>query len=97
MRGARTVSTGLIQLDKLLAPPSLPGHDIAGGYARGKVTEVYGPSGVGKTSVLLQAASNALHEGKHVYWIGMMSNIITAQLLTSIRCCIYAIGASAPT
>ncbi|KAJ4335133.1 hypothetical protein N0V95_008987 [Ascochyta clinopodiicola] len=68
-RGARTVPTGLRQLDKLLAPPSLPGHDVTGGYARGKVTEVYGPSGVGKTSLLVQAASNALHEGQHVYWI----------------------------
>lgn len=68
--GARAVPTGLTQLDKLLAPPSLPGHNVAGGYARGKVTEVYGPSGVGKTSLLLQAAANALREGQHVYWIG---------------------------
>ncbi|KAF9694160.1 hypothetical protein EKO04_007804 [Ascochyta lentis] len=68
-RGARTVPTGLRQLDRLLAPPSLPGRDMAGGYARGKVTEVYGPPGVGKTSLLVQAASNALHEGQHVYWI----------------------------
>jgi RecA/RadA recombinase len=49
-RGARTVSTGVRQLDKLLAPPSLPGHDVSGGYMRGKVTEVFGPSGVGKTA-----------------------------------------------
>ncbi|KAF2626490.1 P-loop containing nucleoside triphosphate hydrolase protein [Macroventuria anomochaeta] len=68
-RGARAVPTGLTQLDKLLSPPSLPGHDVAGGYARGKVTEVHGPSGVGKTSLLLQAAANALREGQHVYWI----------------------------
>ncbi|KAJ4370988.1 hypothetical protein N0V86_008682 [Didymella sp. IMI 355093] len=68
-RGARTVPTGLTQLDKLLAPPSLPGHHVAGGYARGKVTEVYGPSGVGKTSLLLQSATNALREGQHVYWL----------------------------
>lgn len=70
VRGARTVSTGLTRLDKLLVPSSLPGHEVAGGYARGKVTEVYGPSGVGKTSLLLQAATRALHEGQHVYWIG---------------------------
>lgn len=69
VRGARTVPTGLRQLDKLLAPPSLPAQQLTGGYARGKVTEVYGPSGVGKTSLLLQAASNALNEGQHVYWI----------------------------
>jgi hypothetical protein len=49
-RGARTVPTGITQLDKLLAPSSLPGHDVTGGYMRGKVTELFGPSGVGKTS-----------------------------------------------
>lgn len=50
-RGARTVSTGISQLDKVLSPPSLPGHDISGGYTRGKVTEIFGPSGVGKTAL----------------------------------------------
>ncbi|KAI8931290.1 hypothetical protein NX059_011633 [Plenodomus lindquistii] len=50
-RGARTVSTGLSQLDKVLSAPSLPGHDAAGGYRRGKVTEIFGPSGLGKTSL----------------------------------------------
>jgi hypothetical protein len=49
-RGARSVSTGLSQLDQLLTPPSLPGHDASGGYMRGKVTEIFGPSGVGKTA-----------------------------------------------
>ncbi|KAJ4986820.1 rad55 protein [Stagonosporopsis vannaccii] len=68
-RGARTVPTGLAQLDRLLAPPSLRGQPVAGGFARGKVTEVCGPPGVGKTSLLLQAASTALREGRRVYWI----------------------------
>ena len=49
-RGARTVSTGISQLDQVLCPPSLPGHDVSGGYTRGKVTEVFGPSGAGKTT-----------------------------------------------
>jgi len=49
-RGARTVSTGIVQLDKILCAPSLPGFDATGGYMRGKVTEIFGPSGVGKTS-----------------------------------------------
>lgn len=69
--GARAAPTGLTQLDKLLAPLDLPGRAVAGGYARGKVTEVYGPSGVGKTALLLQAAVNALREGRHVHWIGL--------------------------
>lgn len=49
-RGARTVPTGIAQLDRLLAPPSLPGHVVAGGYMRGKVTDVFGPPGAGKTA-----------------------------------------------
>jgi RecA/RadA recombinase len=44
------VSTGISQLDRLLSPPSLPGHAVSGGYMRGKVTEIFGPSGAGKTS-----------------------------------------------
>ncbi|KAH6612155.1 P-loop containing nucleoside triphosphate hydrolase protein [Boeremia exigua] len=66
---ARAVPTGLMQLDQLLAPPSLPGQPVAGGWARGKVAEVYGPPGVGKTALLLQAAARALGDGQHVYWI----------------------------
>lgn len=50
VRGARSISTGVAQLDKVLSPPSLPGHDVSGGYMRGKVTEIFGPSGVGKTT-----------------------------------------------
>ncbi|KZM21028.1 uncharacterized protein EKO05_0011135 [Ascochyta rabiei] len=84
-RGARTVPTGLGQLDRLLAPRSLPGHDARGGYARGKVTEVYGPPGVGKTSLLLQAASNALDEGQRVYWIDAACAPLVPQRLHEIR------------
>jgi RecA/RadA recombinase len=49
-RGSRTVGTGLSQLDKHLAPHGLPGRTVAGGYTRGKVTEIFGPPGVGKTA-----------------------------------------------
>ncbi|KAH7379509.1 P-loop containing nucleoside triphosphate hydrolase protein [Pyrenochaeta sp. MPI-SDFR-AT-0127] len=68
-RGARTVSTGISQLDKILAPPSLPGHNVSGGYIRGKVTEVFGPSGVGKTAFGIQAAVSAIREGQRAVWI----------------------------
>ncbi|KAF1945018.1 P-loop containing nucleoside triphosphate hydrolase protein [Clathrospora elynae] len=68
-RGARTVSTGIAQLDKVLCPPSLPGHDVAGGYMRGKVTEIFGPSGVGKTALGIQAAVSALREGQRAVWV----------------------------
>ena len=49
-RGTRAVSTGLTQLNRILAPQGLPGHNVVGGLMRGKITEVYGPSGVGKTA-----------------------------------------------
>jgi len=49
-QGARAVSTGLSQLNNMLAPPGLPGRTVSGGYMRGKVTELFGPPGVGKTA-----------------------------------------------
>ena len=49
-KGSRTVRTGLSQLDGHLTPHGLPGRAVAGGYMRGKVTEIFGPPGVGKTA-----------------------------------------------
>lgn len=49
-RGSRAVSTGLSQLNRILSPQNLPGYTTTGGLKRGKVTEVFGPSGVGKTA-----------------------------------------------
>ncbi|KAL5117103.1 hypothetical protein ACEQ8H_004928 [Pleosporales sp. CAS-2024a] len=81
-RGARTVSTGIWQLDQLLVPQSLPGHPVAGGYMRGKVTEIFGPPGVGKTSFGIQAAVNALHEGQHAVWVeGACAPLVPLRLL----------------
>ncbi|KAF2877476.1 P-loop containing nucleoside triphosphate hydrolase protein [Massariosphaeria phaeospora] len=71
-RGSRAVSTGLTQLNRMLSPAGLaelPGRSISGGYLRGKVTEVFGPSGVGKTAFGIQAAANALRAGQHVVWV----------------------------
>ncbi|RMZ73511.1 p-loop containing nucleoside triphosphate hydrolase [Pyrenophora seminiperda CCB06] len=68
-RGARSVSTGITQLDQALSSPGLPGHHVSGGYSRGKVTEVFGPSGVGKTTFGIQAAVSALREGQQVIWV----------------------------
>ncbi|KAI9678345.1 MAG: hypothetical protein M1817_006291 [Caeruleum heppii] len=72
---SRTISTGSIRLDALLrgghARPTEAGRteDEGGGLPRGQVTEVFGPSGVGKTTLALQAAANALHAGHHVVWV----------------------------
>lgn len=79
-RGARAVSTGISQLDKVLSVPSLPGHDAPGGYLRGKVTEIFGPSGVGKTSFGIQAAVSALREGQQVVWVGTYELVASSEV-----------------
>lgn len=55
-RGPRAISTGLGQLDTLLGgntyqSDGLPDVATAGGLERGKVTEVWGPPGAGKTTL----------------------------------------------
>ncbi|KAF2275624.1 P-loop containing nucleoside triphosphate hydrolase protein [Westerdykella ornata] len=79
-RGSRTVSTGLTQLDKILTPYALPGRDVHGGFVRGKVTEIYGPPGVGKTTFGIQAAASALKEGQSVVWIEAGAPLVPQRL-----------------
>ncbi|KAH7072386.1 P-loop containing nucleoside triphosphate hydrolase protein [Paraphoma chrysanthemicola] len=83
-RGARTVSTGISQLNSLLSPQGLPGHDVSGGYMRGKVTEIFGPSGVGKTSFGMQAAVNAMREGQRVVWVDAACAPLLPQRLLNV-------------
>lgn len=49
----RSISTGLDRLDVLLQGPAARQneHHSKGGLLRGQVTEVYGPPGVGKTTI----------------------------------------------
>ncbi|KAL4818433.1 P-loop containing nucleoside triphosphate hydrolase protein [Aspergillus spinulosporus] len=65
------ISTGLTQLDAAISP--LPaeqdGATETRGIPQGQVTEVFGPPGVGKTSLALNVASNALLAGGKVVWI----------------------------
>ncbi|KAF2113353.1 P-loop containing nucleoside triphosphate hydrolase protein [Lophiotrema nucula] len=75
-RGTRAVSTGLSQLNRILAPQGLPGRHTQGGLVRGKVTEVYGPSGVGKTAFGIQAAVNALRDGHRVLWVDAAAPVV---------------------
>ncbi|KAG9241840.1 P-loop containing nucleoside triphosphate hydrolase protein [Calycina marina] len=71
----RCVSTGLRDLDAILqnqnpaAPADEASHAFKGGVSRGRVTEVYGPSGVGKTAFGMQLTAGALHAGRAVTWI----------------------------
>ncbi|KAJ5577502.1 uncharacterized protein N7459_006466 [Penicillium hispanicum] len=62
------IPTGLARLDQALHPASLS-QSRSGGILRGQVTEVFGPPGVGKTSLALSIASNALREGGKVIWV----------------------------
>lgn len=45
------VATGLPDLDRALAGSLLGQPDSPGGIAKGQVTEVWGPPGVGKTTL----------------------------------------------
>lgn len=63
-RGPPSLSTGLSQLDNLLGASNR-------GLGRGKITEIWGPSGSGKSSLALQTATHALNNGSSVVWVGL--------------------------
>ncbi|KAL5000989.1 P-loop containing nucleoside triphosphate hydrolase protein [Aspergillus recurvatus] len=72
------VTTGLTQLDNAISPlfTEQDGAADSRGIPRGQLTEVFGPPGVGKTSLALNIASNALLAGGKVVWIGMLPKSI---------------------
>ncbi|KAI9798794.1 MAG: hypothetical protein M1833_004625 [Piccolia ochrophora] len=69
----RRLSTGLPSLDvSLMETGARTGGTVQaspGGVLRGQLTEIYGPPGVGKTSLAMQLSNNALREGSQVAWI----------------------------
>ncbi|KAF3391772.1 Protein RecA [Penicillium rolfsii] len=73
------IPTGLTRLDEALndAPAD---QRRSGGILRGQVTEVFGPPGVGKTSLALSVASHALRDGGKVIWIDTGSPMPTSRL-----------------
>ncbi|KAH7314107.1 P-loop containing nucleoside triphosphate hydrolase protein [Rhexocercosporidium sp. MPI-PUGE-AT-0058] len=83
---ARCISTGLSLLDCMLQirePAFSDAEALFGGVSRGKVTEIYGPPGVGKTALGIQLAASALHAGEEVVWIDA-SHPISGSRLTQI-------------
>ncbi|KAF8429535.1 P-loop containing nucleoside triphosphate hydrolase protein [Tirmania nivea] len=53
-----------------------------GGLAKGKLTEVCGPPGSGKTAFAIQVAANALLAGEKVTWIETAQPLPIARLIT---------------
>ncbi|ESZ93353.1 hypothetical protein SBOR_6280 [Sclerotinia borealis F-4128] len=70
----RWISTGLKHLDLALQNKdplqvSASTYHNYGGISRGKVTEFYGPSGVGKTAFGMHLAATVLHRNEGVVWV----------------------------
>ncbi|CAF9927550.1 MAG: hypothetical protein ALECFALPRED_003740 [Alectoria fallacina] len=80
----RPISTGLRGLDVFLQGKE---HEASsqtaapGGVSRGEVTEIYGPPGVGKTTIAMQIAASALHSGGSVVWVDSSYEIIGLRLM----------------
>ncbi|KAJ5953519.1 hypothetical protein N7454_000415 [Penicillium verhagenii] len=74
-----SVPTGMVRLDRAL-DNTAAAQGRHGGLLRGQITEVYGPPGVGKTSLALTVASTTLRRGGKVVWIDTSSPIPMGRL-----------------
>ncbi|PVH86045.1 P-loop containing nucleoside triphosphate hydrolase protein [Cadophora sp. DSE1049] len=82
----RCISTGLDLLDCVLQNRETvvsETESLPSGVSRGKVTEIYGPPGVGKTALGMQLAASALHAGEGVVWVDA-SHPISGSRLTQV-------------
>ncbi|WPG99186.1 Hypothetical protein R9X50_00199700 [Acrodontium crateriforme] len=73
---------GLKSLDVLL---SADGDASEGGFESGKVTEIWGPSGAGKTALMLETAIIALKNDNAVVWIDGSTPLNPTRLETAIN------------
>ncbi|QIX01246.1 hypothetical protein AMS68_006763 [Peltaster fructicola] len=73
-RAATTLSTGTQALDDILL----------GGFERGKIAELWGPSGAGKTAIALTAAVRLLRREEAVIWAACASPLSSARLKASL-------------
>jgi len=60
------ITTGIPELDEALKPK---GSKTPGGFPKGRVTEIYGMEGVGKTSVTLQSIAGMQKQGLKALFI----------------------------
>ncbi|RMY74126.1 hypothetical protein D0862_14167 [Hortaea werneckii] len=58
---------------------------LPGGFETNRVTEIWGPSGAGKTALLLQTATERLKSGKGVTWIDADTPLVGKRLSTLLR------------
>ncbi|KAI7264661.1 P-loop containing nucleoside triphosphate hydrolase protein [Hortaea werneckii] len=58
---------------------------LPGGFETNRVTEIWGPSGAGKTALLLQTAAERLKSGKGVTWIDADTPLVGKRLSTLLK------------
>ncbi|KAJ0415746.1 P-loop containing nucleoside triphosphate hydrolase protein [Aspergillus carlsbadensis] len=92
---AGAVSTGLSRLDDAISSLSIDeGEDLSQGIPQGHVTEVFGPPGVGKTSLALSVVSGALRAGRKAVWIDTGSPLPRIRLRNILQRSIEESGSS---
>lgn len=77
------ISTRLQRLDRILLGQHLSqngANEARGGLPRGKITEIYGPPGVGKTTFGLSAAASALKNMGKVVWVDCGTSLVRKRL-----------------
>ncbi|KAL1305614.1 hypothetical protein AAFC00_007215 [Neodothiora populina] len=79
----RSVSSGLDRLDCLLGAQDYNvsnGQSLQGGFERGKVSEIWGPPGSGKSTVAMQVAVEALETDNTVVWVDATDTLVKPRL-----------------
>ncbi|CCD33944.1 hypothetical protein BofuT4_P051340.1 [Botrytis cinerea T4] len=97
----RCISTGLSLLDLALQNKdplqvSTSVDHNHGGIPRGKVTEIYGPPGVGKTTLGMHLAARVLHQNENVVWVDFHSRMIWSTYIATIAFPRNAVSTSTP-
>ncbi|KXT15662.1 hypothetical protein AC579_6120 [Pseudocercospora musae] len=72
-----TISSGLKYLDNALIGGK---HAPDAGFERGKVAEIWGPAGSGKTAFAVQAALEAIRHGGQVAWLDCATCLSAARI-----------------
>ncbi|EPE02324.1 rad55 protein [Ophiostoma piceae UAMH 11346] len=91
---SRFISTSIETLDAILAGLPLPAAKedggpkqsrYVGGIRRAQVTEIWGPPGVGTSTLGMQLVANALRDGRTVAWLDCFQPLCEERLATIIE------------